>query len=86
VQRGGPIILQRTAAAGDAHVSDNADAGLDSSGAQVSTQLWGTVLPLSATVGSAADNYSSGSVILFQGAMGVAGTLTLRNYAVARLP
>jgi hypothetical protein len=84
---GGTTILQRTAAAGDAQVSGHADAGLDSTGAQVSTQSWGTVLPLGATVGNAADQYSSGLVIQFQGAMGVAGeTLTLRNYAVVRLP
>ena len=41
----------------------------------------------SATVGSATDAYASGLVIQFQGAMGLAGeTLTLRNYAVVRLP
>jgi hypothetical protein len=87
VQWGGTTILQRTAAAGDAQVSGHADAGLDSAGAQVSTLSWGTVLPLSATVGSATDTYASGLVVRFQGAMGVAGeTLTLRNYAVVRLP
>ena len=87
VQWGATTILQRTAAAGDAQVSGKADAGLDSSGAQVSSQSWGTVLPLSATVGSATDVYASGLVIQFQGAMAVPGeTLTLRNYAVVRLP
>ena len=87
VQWGGTAILQRTAAAGDAQVSGRADAGLDSAGAQVSTLSWGTVLPLSATLGSATDAYATGLVIRFQGAMGVAGeTLTLRNYAVVRLP
>jgi hypothetical protein len=87
VQWGGTTILQRTAAAADAQVSGKADAGLDSSGAQVSTQSWGTVLPLSATVGSATDVYASGLVIQFQGAMGLSGeTLTLRNYVVVRLP
>jgi hypothetical protein len=87
VQWGGSTILQRTAAAGDAQVSGHVDAGLDSSGAQVSTLSWGTVLPLNATVGNATDQYLSGLVIQFQGAMGVGGeTLTLRNYAVVRLP
>jgi hypothetical protein len=87
VQWGGTTVLQRSAAAGDAQVSGRVDAGLDSAGAQVSTQSWGTVLPLNATVGTAADSYASGLLIQFQGAMGVSGeTLTLRNYAVVRLP
>jgi len=87
VQWGGTTVLQRSAAAGDAQVSGRVDAGLDSAGAQVSTQSWGTVLPLNATVGNATDSYASGLVIQFQAAMGVGGeTLTLRNYAVVRLP
>jgi hypothetical protein len=53
----------------------------------VSTLSWGTVLPLSATVASATDAYATGVAIRFQGSMGIAGeTLTLRNYAVVRLP
>lgn len=83
---GGTTILQRTAA-GDAQVSGHADAGLDATGVQVSTLSWGTVQPLSATVGSATDAYANGLVIQFEGAMGVAGEpLTLPNYAVVRLP
>jgi len=80
-------VLQRTGAAGDALVSGRVEAGLDSAGAQMSTQSWGTVLPLNATVGNATDTYAGGLVIQFQAAMGVAlETLTLRNYAVVRLP
>lgn len=87
VQWGGTTALQRSAAAGDAQVSGHVDTGLDSAGAQVSTQSWGTLLPLSATVGNATDAYANGLVIQFQGAMGASGdTLTLRNYAVVRLP
>ena len=87
VQWGGTTVLQRTGAAGDALVSGRVEAGLDSAGAQMSTQSWGTVLPLNATVGNATDTYASGLAIQFQAAMGVAlETLTLRNYAVVRLP
>lgn len=38
----------------------------------MSTLSWGTVLPLNATVGNATDQYLSGLVIQFQGAMGLA--------------
>ena len=51
------------------------------------TRSWGTVLLLNPTIGSAGDVYTSALVIQFQGAMGVGReTLTLRNYAVVRLP
>ncbi|MBV8732774.1 MAG: hypothetical protein JO336_23430 [Acidobacteriia bacterium] len=87
VQWGATTVLQRTAAAGDGQVSGHADAGLDAAGAQVSTQSWGTVLPFNATIGNATDSYANGLVISFSGSMGGAvDTLTLRNYAVVRLP
>jgi hypothetical protein len=87
VQWGSTTVVERTASISDAAVSGHADAGLDQSGAQVSSQSWGTVLPFSANVGSATDAYASGLVISFQGAMGASGdTLTLRNYAVVQLP
>jgi len=84
---GSTTAFQRSASPTDAQVSGRADAGLDQAGAQISTQSWGTTLPFSATVGAATDRYSSGLVIGFQGAMVVASeTLTLRNYAVVRVP
>ena len=87
LQWGATTVLQRTAAASDVQVSGRADAGLDPAGAQVATQSWGTVLPFSATVGNAPDAFISGLVIGFQGAMLAGGeTLTLRNYAVVRVP
>jgi hypothetical protein len=87
VQWGATTVVQRTAASTDAQVSGHADAGLDQAGAQVSSESWGTVLPLSATVGSSTDTYTSGLIITFQGAMSATGdTLTLRNYAVVQLP
>jgi hypothetical protein len=87
VQWGSTIVLERTAGSGDAQISGHADAGLDQAGGQVSTESWGTVLPLKATVSNAADAYADGLVIRFQGAMGRAGeSLKLRNYAVIRVP
>jgi hypothetical protein len=53
----------------------------------VSTQSWGTTLPLSATISSAADAYSAALVVDFRGTLAAAGdTLTLRNFTVVRLP
>ncbi|HEY7390053.1 MAG TPA: hypothetical protein VH640_16170 [Bryobacteraceae bacterium] len=87
VQWGATTLLQRTAAAGDAQVSGHGDAGLDVAGAQVSSESWGTLLPLAATVGSATDTYANGLTITFQASMnGPGDTLGLRNYAVVLLP
>ena len=87
VQWGATTLVQRTAASGDAQVSGRADAGLDQSGAQVSAESWGTLLPLAASVGNATDAYANGLTISFQAAMnGNGDTLTLRNYAVVLLP
>jgi hypothetical protein len=87
VQWGATTLLQRTAASGDAQVSGHGDAGLDAAGAQVSSESWGTLLPLAATVGSATDVYANGLTIAFQASMsGTGDTLTLRNYAVVLLP
>ncbi len=87
VQWGATTLLERTAASGDAQITGRADAGLDQSGAQISSQSWGTVLPLGATVASATDAYANGLTINFQAAMnGTGDTLTLRNYAVVLLP
>ena len=56
-------------------------------GAQLDSQSWGTVLPFSATVASAADSYAGGLTIDFQGMLAQTGdTLTLANYTVVRFP
>jgi len=87
VRWGGAAILHRDAAAGDAQVSGRVDAGFDQTGAHVSAQSWGTVLPFSATVASAPGNYSQGMVIDFEGKLSAAGdTLTLSNFSMVRLP
>jgi hypothetical protein len=87
VRWGGATILHRDAAAGDAQVSGRIDAGFDQTGARVSAQSWGTVLPFSVAVASAPDDYSEGMVIDFEGKLSAAGdTLTLSNFSVVRLP
>jgi hypothetical protein len=87
VHWGATTILHRDGTVNDTQVTGRADAGLYVGGAQVSTQSWGTTLPLSATISSATDAYSGALVVDFQGKLGVAGdTLTLRNFTVVRLP
>jgi hypothetical protein len=87
VHWGGTTILQRTGTVNDTQVTGRGDFGLYAGGAQVSTQSWGTTLPLSATISSATDAYSAALVVDFRGTLAVAGdTLTLRNFTVVRLP
>jgi hypothetical protein len=84
---GATTIVHRDAAASDALVTGRANAAILAAGAQLSSQSWGTVLPFSATVASAADSYTSGLTIDFQGMLAQTGdTLTLANYTVVRLP
>jgi len=87
VHWGGSTALHRDAATGDLQVTGRADAAILTSGAYLSAESWGTVLPFAAGVANASDDYSSGVTIDFQGKVGAAGdTLTLRNYTVVRLP
>jgi hypothetical protein len=84
---GATTIVHRDAAAGEALAGGRADAALLATGAQLSSQSWGALLPFSVTVGSATDAYTSGLTIDFQGMLAQAGdTLTLANYTVVRLP
>jgi hypothetical protein len=84
---GSTAIMHRDAAASDVLVSGRADAAILASGAQLSFQSWGTVLPFAADVASSTDAWASGLTIDFQGKLAEAGeTLTLRNYAVVRFP
>jgi hypothetical protein len=87
VKWGNTTVLQRAGSVNDAEVTGRLDAGLDLSGAQVSTQSWGTTLALSATIGNAADAYGNGLTIDFEGELAALGdTLTLRNYSLVRVP
>lgn len=84
---GGTTVLSRSGGTGDAVLSGRADAGIDLTGAQISSQAWGTVLPFSAAIVSAGDVYSNGLTVDFRGNLTQAGdSLTLRNFAVIRVP
>jgi hypothetical protein len=84
---GATTILQRDADASDTLVTGRATAAILATGAQLDSQSWGTVLPFSASVASAADSYTSGLTIDFQGMLAQTGdTLTLANYTVVRYP
>jgi hypothetical protein len=87
VHWGATTILHRDAAAGDALATGRANAAILAAGAQLDSQSWGTLLPFSATVATAADSYTSGLTIDFQGMLAQTGdTLTLGNYTVVRFP
>jgi hypothetical protein len=87
VHWGATTLLHRDAVVGDALATGRADLALKASGAQVSHQSWGTVLPLTAGVGTANDDYfTNGITIDFQARAATGDTLTLRNFAVVRVP
>ena len=84
---GATTVLHRDAAAGDILATGRAGAAILPAGAQLSAQSWGTLLPLAAAVAASSDAWSGGLTIAFAGKVSQAGdTLTLRNFAVVRLP
>lgn len=85
---GGTVLAHRDAVASDTLVTGRADAGILATGAQLSFQSWGAVLPFTAGVASATDAYDTGLTVDFQGKLAAASgdTLTLRNFTVVRLP
>ncbi len=87
VRWGGTTVLSRAGTTNDSQVTGRVDAGLYQSGAKVSTQSWGTTLPLSASVANATDAYTGALTVDFEGELTLAGdTLILRNYSLVRLP
>lgn len=87
VRWGSTVATGRTAVASDVLATGRIDAGLITGGARLSAQSWGTALPFSATVATAADAYATGLTINFLGkVVNAAETVTLRNFAVVRLP
>jgi hypothetical protein len=87
VRWGSTTLLHRDGAALDSLVAGRADLALKSSGAQFSQQSWGNSLAFTAGAGTAADDYfSNGITIDFQGRATSGDTLTLRNFAVVRVP
>jgi hypothetical protein len=86
VHWGATVALHRDAVAADAQATGRVDASVLSSGAQLSTESWGTVLAFAAGVGSAPDAWSGGVAVDFQAKASGGDTVTLRNYTVVRLP
>jgi hypothetical protein len=84
---GATTALHRDAAPGDLLATGRLDAGLTTAGAQLSAQSWGTLLPLAATVATAADGFAGGLTIDFQAAAGQTQEIvSLRNFTVLRFP
>ncbi len=84
---GSTTVVHRDATSTETAVSGRVDASILSSGAQTSSQTWGTVLAFGATAGTATDSYSSGLTITLLGSVGVAtDTLTVSNFTVVRIP
>ncbi len=87
VHWGATTVLHRDGASGDILATGRAEAGVESSGAQLSSESWGTLLPLAATVAPSSDSWSGGITIDFVAKLVQAGdTVTLRNFSVVRLP
>ena len=88
VRWGGTSLMHRNAASSESSLVGRAEAGVFSTGAQLSVQSWGAVLTLANGVVNATDAYSGGLTIDFRGSLAQSGgdTLTLRNFTVVRLP
>jgi hypothetical protein len=86
VNWGNTTILSRTAGTQDAAVAGQADAAISATGAQLSLESWGTVLPF--LPGLATAPAQSGLEVSFLGAMTTAGSesVSLTNYTVLRYP
>jgi hypothetical protein len=84
---GATTVVQRDATAAETLVSGRADAAILASGAQLSAQSWGAVLPFSATALSAPDAWAGGLSIGFQAKVPQAGdTVALSGFSIVRLP
>jgi hypothetical protein len=87
VRWGSTVAVHRDAASSDVLATGRADAGIVAGGARLSSESWGTALPLAASVATAADAYSSGLTISFLGKTGsTSDTVTLKAFTVVRLP
>lgn len=87
VHWGATTLLHRDAVVGDALATGRVDLALKSSGAQASHQSWGTILSLTSGVGIANDDYFTNAITIdFQARATAGDTVTLRNFAVVRVP
>jgi hypothetical protein len=83
---GNTTILARNATAQDAAVVGRADAAITATGAQLSTESWGTVLPFLPGILNAP--VQVGLEVVFRAALSTVGpdTVTLTNFTVLRFP
>lgn len=86
VNWGNTTIVSRTAGKQDAAVTGRADAAISATGAQLSLESWGTVLPF--LPGLATAPAQRGLEVSFLAAMATAGSdsVSLTNYTVLRYP
>jgi hypothetical protein len=86
VNWGSTTILARSGVSHDAAVAGRAEAAITASGAQISTESWGTVLPFLPGISTAPTQ--AGLQINFKAALAHAGSdsVTLSNYTVLRYP
>jgi hypothetical protein len=86
VNWGNTTILARDGSTQDAAVAGTAEAAITATGAQVSLESWGTVLPF--LPGILGAPLQSGLKVDFRAALSVVGsdTVTLTNYTVVRYP
>ena len=86
VNWGNTTILARSGSAQDVAVTGRAEAGVTSSGAQVSVESWGTVLPFLPGILNAP--LQLGLLVDFRAALAAVGpdSVTLTNYTVLRYP
>ena len=86
VNWGNTAIVMRTAGAKDAAVAGHVEAGVTASGAAISAETWGTLLPFMPAVLNVSQQ--QGLEVTFQAALAAAGadTVTLTSYTVLRYP
>jgi hypothetical protein len=86
VHWGSTVALHRDAAASESRATARLDAAILPSGAQLSAQSWGAVLPFAASIAAASDAWTGGLIIVFQASSATGDTVTLRSYSVVRIP
>jgi hypothetical protein len=86
VQWGGATIVTRDASSGDGMITGRADVAVGTSSEQLSTQSWGTVLALGATIGMAAEPLNLPLTITFSGNLTqpAGDSIALSNFTVLR--
>ncbi len=84
---GATTVLQLNAGSTETMVTAHADASITPTGAQLSFNAWGAVLPFSAGMVVSTDTYTNGLEIDFLGLVtSAADTVSLANYTVVRIP